>query len=290
MGTAAHVVVVGAPRPVLAYAIDRIEQLESRWSRFRPTSEVSLLNASAGSAVTVSEDTAQLVGRALDGWRFSDGWFDPTLLGDVVRAGYQRSFAHGLSGDGSSTLRRGAAGIVIDENRVTIPSGVGFDPGGIGKGLAADIVVGELMTRGATGACVNLGGDIAVDGVAPDDGDWTIDIDHPSFSAPVTRVALRRGGVATSTTLKRRWLGSRGDAHHLIDPSTGLPSTARVTQTTVIARDAWVAEVLAKTLLLRHDGFEALDDTAVDAMTVDADGGVTTTVGFDRFTARLVRR
>ena len=72
----------------------------------------------------------------------------------------------------------------------------------IGKGLAADIVVAGALDRGATSACVGVGGDVRVGGVAPDGG-WRVPLDDPTGGpAPGgdvgdRAVALRR--VVTST-------------------------------------------------------------------------------------------
>src|SRR5207253_2130458 len=73
-------------------AAARIEELERRWSRFLPTSEVSTLTANAGHAVEVSRETTQLVDTAIAAWRVSGGAVDPTVLGAVLAAGYDRSF------------------------------------------------------------------------------------------------------------------------------------------------------------------------------------------------------
>ena len=92
MGSDVHVVVVGGSVDTLDRAVARIEQLESRWSRFRPDSEVTMLNNSAGHPVVVSSDARLLVSRAIEAWRLTGGSFDPTLLDDLRRAGYDRSF------------------------------------------------------------------------------------------------------------------------------------------------------------------------------------------------------
>ena len=92
MGSDAHLVVVGGTDDLADRAQARIDQLEDRWSRFRPDSEISRLNRRAGTPVVVSPDTVGLVERATEAWRFSGGAFDPTVLGPMIRAGYDRSF------------------------------------------------------------------------------------------------------------------------------------------------------------------------------------------------------
>jgi hypothetical protein len=166
MGCDVHVLVVGGRPSLLQVARERIEELEQRWSRFLATSEISRLNALAGLPVRLSPITVGLVERALEGARVTGGRYDPTVLGDVLRAGYDRSFER-LTGEaprGTSPLGQGYDRIVVDLARstVTLPLGVGLDPGGIGKGYAADLLVEELLPRGAAGACVNVGGDLRV--------------------------------------------------------------------------------------------------------------------------------
>src|SRR5438552_5965287 len=192
MGSDVHVIVVGPPR-LVGLARRRLADLERRWSRFLPDSEVSRLNEAGGRLVTVSDETRLLVERALTGWRITGGLFDPTVLGDVVRAGYDRSFDRlgPLAAAGSSTWERGACGVVVtDDGHVRLPPGVAFDPGGVGKGLAADLVAGELVAAGAAGACVNVGGDIRVRGVAPGGGAWRVDIEDPAGTGAIGRVAI----------------------------------------------------------------------------------------------------
>src|SRR5205823_3187293 len=213
MGSHAHVIVVGGPPGGAEEARRRIDDLERRWSRFLPDSELSQLTRRAGEWVRLSAESLLLVERALDAWRLTVGRFDPTVLGAVIRAGYDRSFDElgPAGGDTTSPLAAGAAGIEIDGDRVRLPAGVGFDPGGIGKGLAADLVVSEALAAGAAGACVNLGGDLRVAGEPPDGPSaWTVAVEHPASPEPVALLGLHDGAVATSTTLRRRWTAAAG--------------------------------------------------------------------------------
>ncbi|HSS10723.1 MAG TPA: FAD:protein FMN transferase, partial [Acidimicrobiales bacterium] len=177
MGSDAHLIVVGGAAGLVNRAKDRTLDLERRWSRFFDDSEVSELNRHAGTFVTVSQETVTLVERAMEAWRLSGGAFDPTVLGAMLRAGYDRSFDEldpSRSDRPTSALGIGAANIAVDGNRVRLPAAAGFDPGGIGKGLAADLVCSEMMAAGADGVCINLGGDVRVTGSGPDGRGWTV--------------------------------------------------------------------------------------------------------------------
>jgi thiamine biosynthesis lipoprotein len=288
MGSDAHVIVEGGCEQLADEARRRLFDLEQRWSRFLPHSEVNLLNDHAGQPAYVSAETVLLVERAIEAWRITGGAFDPTVLGDLIRAGYDRTFDE----LGSTTAPRteselviGCTDIEIDGNEVRLPAGTGFDSGGIGKGLAADVVAVEVMAAGADGVCINLGGDLRVLGTSAD-GSWTVAVEHPCFDSPIAHIGLEHGAIATSTTLKRRWLVGDEPRHHLIDPHTGMPSTTDLTLATVIAGEAWIAEVMAKAVLLRgsHRAFDLLNAEHATALVVNDQGSIAMSAGFATFT------
>ncbi|HEY2332097.1 MAG TPA: FAD:protein FMN transferase [Acidimicrobiales bacterium] len=297
MGSEAHVIVVGG-RPEAGDRIwRRIADLEARWSRFLDTSEISALNRRSGTPVQVSADTLLLVRRAIEATRISGGAFDPLVLGAMLRAGYDRSFDR-LVGAGDTRawpdpgLRPsavdhpgtaiGGGHIRIDEDVVTLPPGAGFDPGGIGKGLAADLVVDEALADGVAGVCVNLGGDVRVAGRSPEGDGWTVAVRHPHRTEPIALVGLADGAVATSTTLLRTWHADGERRHHIIDPATGAPSDTDLTLATVVTARGWTSEVLAKSVLLRGSAhpFDLIAGTPADALAVGPGGRVQTTSGF----------
>jgi FAD:protein FMN transferase len=287
MGSDAHVIVVAHDASLVTRAEQRIDLLEQQWSRFIQTSEVSELNRHPGRDIPVGADTRLLVQRAIEAWRLTGGGFDPTVLGDVIRAGYDRSFDE--LGDivqaGSSMLGKGATNIVVGEHTVRLPDGVGFDPGGVGKGLAADLVATEAIASGADGICINLGGDLRVLGRAPGNDAWGVAIDHPLIADPVVVVVLADGAVATSTTLRRAWRVDGRVRHHLIDPWTGLPSESDLALVSVVAAEAWMAEVLAKAELLRGSArlFDLVGGVGAEALAVTNDGRVIATAGMGHF-------
>ena len=288
MGTSVHVIVHG-DAALLARARARIDLLEQRWSRFLPNSEVSTLNRLAGRPVIVSDDTVELVAAAVDGWRVTSGRFDPTVLGDVLRAGYDTSYriVAERGGRGSSTLQRGCDAIRFDRDVriVELPAGVGFDPGGLGKGLAADLVADELLAAGAIGACVNIGGDVRVEGDAPDRGSWVVAIEDPTTDREVAAVALDAGGVATSTTAKRTWRAGHATMHHIIDPTTGSPAVSSIVSASALARTATGAEVMAKAAMLaaRESALDTVTTLGGEGLVIDHRGEITTSPGFGAF-------
>ena len=298
MGSDATVVAVGGGPGLAERARDRLDRLEALWSRFRPDSEVSRLNAAGGRRMEVSAETIHLVGTAVEAWSVTRGAYDPTVLGDVLRAGYTVSFEslQAVPAQIRSPLthlefRIGAAGIRIDPvaHTVELPPGVGFDPGGIGKGLAADMVVEELMAAGAEGACINVGGDLRVWGTPPDSAPgsgWAIGVDDPFTVGSVAVLGLADGGVATSSRLLRRWTGASGKpSHHLIDPRTGKPADSGLATVTVVAARAWQAEMLSKAVFVTGAaaGAVLLDDFGAAGLLVADDGSILKTANLAPF-------
>lgn len=268
MGTEAHVVVVGGPHTVdlLDRAERRLRDLEARWSRFLPTSELSRLNAAQGMPVVVSPETFVVITCAVDAWRWTCGRFDPSVHDALVAAGYDRDFAE-VRDDPRPAPARPTPGCAHVELGtavpvVRLPVGVALDLGGIGKGMAADLVATELLDAGAAGACINVGGDLRVTGEPPDGDGWLIAVEDPGSGEDIAVVRLGDGGLATTTAAKRRWRRGADVWHHVLDPATGTAACTPYASVTVAASEAWRAEVLAKVVFL---GGPAYDGTIVEA-------------------------
>jgi len=145
----------------------------------------------------------------------------------------------------------------VEAGWARLAPGIGFDPGGIGKGVAADLIADEALAAGAAGVLVDLGGDVRVAGRPPASAPhWSIEIDDPltsrpfdsqsSSDLPIGVVDLAEGAVATSSRMKRHWTIAGETRHHLIDPRLGQPVDSGVAAVTVVAALGWQAEVLAK--------------------------------------------
>lgn len=282
MGCAAHVVTVDGTEGLLRLARHELETLERRWSRFISGSDVDRLNRLAGTAVEVHPDTLTLVSAAIELWNLTGHRCDPTVLPSLVAAGYRAS-RHDprrvtrMAADPRSGPAPGCEDIDLDVSAGTVrlPRGVAFDPGGVGKGLAADLVAGALLDAGAAGALVNVGGDLRVVGESPDGEGWYLEVEDPyDPEGFVLRLSLGDGGLATSSTLTNTWEEGGEARHHLIDPRTGRPSTSPVVAASVVAGSAWLAEGYAKAALLAgpEEGIELLEAGGVAGLVV-SDGG-----------------
>jgi thiamine biosynthesis lipoprotein len=288
MGTAVHLAVLG-DAGALVDARARIEELEARWSRFRPTSVLCRLNAARGRPVMVDAETFDLVVTAVAAWHGTAHLFDPTVLDAVEAAGYDRTFDQldGLATRAPSGAAPGCLGIHLDPEllRVQLPDGVHLDLGGIGKGRTADLVATELVAAGAEVAMVNLGGDLRIAGEVTH-GAFPVAIEDPlDLGATAATVDLASGALATSSRARRRWLADGVEQHHLIDPATGLPAGRDVLAVTVLADECTRAEVLAKAALVAGlaEGQALLLDARLPALLVTEDGARHRVGGFGGF-------
>jgi len=236
------------------------ENWEQSLSRFRETSELSLLNQSGGTPFHVSETLWEVLQEALVSERLSFGLVTPAVLDALVMAGYDRTFEE-LTPTPSNRMMDWLAPvgllseIHLDETSRTVclPTGLRLDFGGIAKGWAADQATRKLSAFGP--ALVNAGGDIAVSGPQSNGDAWPIGITDPfDPEANLEVLMIERGGVATSGKDYRRWQQGGHWQHHIIDPRTGMPAQTDLLTVTVIAPSAVEAEVAAKVALISGSG------------------------------------
>ena len=260
----------------VAEARRTLDAWDGRFSRFDPASELSQLNARAGSnvGIPISLEMTSAIGTAITAARATDGLFDPLLGARMVELGYDRTYED-LSDGGTVRPSVWVTGrwqtIDLDPvaRTVRLPPGTELDFGGLAKGMAVDDAL-AVVAGGAGFAAVSLGGDLAVHGVPPDRTEWIIELDGPGKPT----VGLGSGGLATSSVLRRRWTNGGVPRHHLLDPRTGMPAETGLVQVTVVAASCAQAEVAAKaSLLLGPDrGSEFLRDRRLAGVLIDING------------------
>jgi thiamine biosynthesis lipoprotein len=264
-------VLVGEPLPGSPPADDAAEQarrfigaFEAALSRFRPDSELTALNQDPRAEVPASPLLRRAVRAGLWGAERTDGLVDPTLLGAIVAAGYTKSRAGVAPVPLADALalapeRRPASPrdeaewrlIEVDDEAGTIrrPPGVGFDTGGSGKGLAADLLAERL--RGYSRYVVDCGGDVRLGGFALQLDPFPIHARHPIDDEAAAILYVSTGGIASSGIDTRVWRREDGSfAHHLLDPSTGEPAWTGLVGVTALGSSALEAETLSKAALL----------------------------------------
>lgn len=250
MGGHGTISLVGGNADVLDECWALADTCEQLWSRFIAESDITRINWSEGEAVHIATLTRQLVAAMISGHTLTEGVYDPTLLPDVLQAGYVTSI---IDPSRSTQLPASAVspghleGIRFNDDHIIVPRGTTLDPGGIAKGFTADVVAQFALDKGALGVMAEIGGDIVVQGDAPDGVAWRLGIENPyQLEDHASIVRMRRGAIATSSQLKRRFGEGADSTHHLIDPATHTSATAQAQTVTVIAASGARAEVLTK--------------------------------------------
>ncbi|MEO9256532.1 MAG: FAD:protein FMN transferase [Tepidiformaceae bacterium] len=242
--------IIDAPsRPLDAFLTLRLlfEQQEERFSRFRPSSFLSRLNAGE-----VIDDRLFAAGcrLALEAYSFTGGVFNPMVLNALTAAGYGTSFerVHGGQPQEQSVPDPGTA-LVIEGTSVRLIDGA-LDLGGIVKGWTVDLGI-EALRGTYPNLCINAGGDLRCEGAEAGVDGWEMAIAGSEDDEEVIWQGPMRGALATSTTQRRRWVTDSGsEAHHLIDPRTGLPAVSPFVQVSAWATETWRAECWAKAVLI----------------------------------------
>lgn len=231
--------------------------LHDRLTRFEEDSELCRLNRDPRESVPSGELMLRFADAVRFAGEFSGGLVDATLLDQVERAGYTESIdpdsgrveGATASGQPAAPAQGSWARVSTDHENgtVTRPPGVRLDSGGIGKGLAADIVAEHLQEFEAW--AVECSGDLRFGGTRG--LSRRIDVTSPvSGGGTIADFTATEGAIATSGTTRRSWQSSGGRAHHLIDPRTGLPARTGIIQATAVAPTAVEAEVRTKSALL----------------------------------------
>jgi thiamine biosynthesis lipoprotein len=261
----------GLPQAAAERVAAAVEDDEQRWSRFRPSSELSYLNRCAGIPVAASPETVELLEVCDRFTRETDGLFAPLVGHAVIAWGYELSRDVRQPGTASSPSPAPARRdpLVFDARRriVEVPRGTLLDLGGIAKtwsAARAAALVARLSPEPSL--LVEAGGDLVAAR-----GEHVVAIEDPRGPEhpAAAHIRLRESeAVCTSGWSRRHWTNADGtEAHHLIDPRTGRPAPRR--QATVISGDPARSEVLAKVLVLDPARIAGLPEAALVA---DADG------------------
>jgi FAD:protein FMN transferase len=216
--------VLGAACGELKALMDRVDKAASR---FRPDSELSIVNNRAGALVPVSRLLVDLVDVSLVAASMSGGAVDPTVGSAVIAAGYdddieavRRRFpqpagdAKPVPGWQSVQLNRKLA-------LLGVPKDCALDLGATAKAWTADRAALVLSKRYGCAVLVEIGGDLRAAGKPAEP--WVITVAERAGD-PGVLVSLAHGGLTTSTRTVRRWQTPTGYGHHVIDPRTGRPA------------------------------------------------------------------
>jgi thiamine biosynthesis lipoprotein len=274
------------PGRIAATALEvrqELVEVDAACSRFRPDSEIEIVNRSHGHTVTVSPLLSEAIGAALRAAEITGGDLDPTVGEAMKVIGYDRDFAS-IRPDSAPLLRvapvRGWTSVAFNQRWGTlqVPAGISLDLGATAKALAADRAAARAAGAAGCGVLVSLGGDLATAGDPPAAG-WHVRVtdwhgNRPD--APGQTVCIRSGGLATSSTTVRRWERGGQSIHHIIDPRTGRPAEVVWRTVSVTAANCLDANIASTTSIIRGEGaLPWLVSLGLDARLVRPNGAVT---------------
>ncbi len=291
IGVLAQVTIADATAADHAAEIVRSElrALDLACSRFRDDSELSRLNRSAGRPFAAGPLLLEALDIALGAAAATGGAVDPTIGRALRGLGWDRDFAVVVAADERPRIEivpaAGWRRIAVDRTRglVSMPAGVELDLGSTAKAFAADRCARLVHEATGAGVLVSLGGDLAAAGPPPAGG-WPVRIadDHRAGTdTPGPVVAIRDGGLATSSTAVRRWRAAGSERHHIVDPRTGLPAAETWRTVSVAAACCVAANAASTAAIVRGERAPTwLARRRLPARLVRPDGSVVTTAGW----------
>lgn len=246
-------------------------------------SELAEINRNAGiQSVKVSQETLDVIGKAVFAAEKSGGAFDPTL-GPVVKLWDFLNKNKPAKIEIEHTLPLvGYKDILIDRTDATVflkRKGMMIDLGGIAKGYAVDLAVESLKKQGILSGLVSIAGDIRTFGVKPDNNPWTIGIKNPRQTGEkdeiVAKIRLSDKAISTSGDYERYFIAEDKRYHHLLDPKTGMPASGcrsvSIVTDKAVDTDAFSTAVF---ILGPEKGMKLVEQMGMDAMIIDSSGTI----------------
>lgn len=245
----------------LAYAKERVQELESLWSVTNETSEIYCANHSDGKSVEVSGETADLISFALDMAQKTNGVLDPTIYPVLTAWGFTMDTKQVPSQTEIDSLLPlvDYTQISLEGSTLTVPVGMELDLGAVGKGYAADLVTELLKSQGVESALFSLGGNIQAIGSRPDGSNWHIGIRNPQGDGNLGVLEISDAAVVTSGGYENYFEDADGNVYwHILDPATGYPARSGLQAVTIISPEGKLSDALSTALFVM--GTEKAED------------------------------
>ena len=234
-------------------------RIESKFSRYRPDSVVSLVNGADGRSIDVDDETAHLLDFADHCFVLSGGRFD--ITSGVLRRIWKFDGSDCLPGRDQvlSVLPLIGWGRVIwRPPHLTLPKGMEIDLGGIGKEYAVDRAMACVQHLVQAPVLVNFGGDLRASGPRADGSAWLVAIESVEEEGTAAGVLeLRDGALATSGDARRFLVRNGVRYSHILDPTTGRPVRNAPRSVTVAASTCIHAGMIATMAMLKGGRAEA---------------------------------
>lgn len=254
MGTVVKIKVYSSQADsVIGAAFGLLDKLEQELSSHIEDSEINNINARAGEkAVKVSDDTYQVISKALEYAKLSRGRFDPTI-GPLVQlwgigTENQKVPSDDLLKEKEKLVNYKQVRLYPEEKKIKLlKEGMKLDVGGIAKGYAADQVIELFKERKVKRAFISLGGNVSVLGTKADGSPWKVGIQDPKASRGkvMATIEVKNKTVVTSGNYERYFMKNGVRYHHILNPNTGRPAKNGIISATIVADNSFDADALS---------------------------------------------
>lgn len=236
-----------------------LERMDIEFSRTKENGEIYAVNEAAGKeAVTVSDETLDIVKQSIKYAEEMDGLFDPTIgpLVDLWNIGSGGEQVPPQAEIDQAKNMTNYKDIIVDEAAKTVKlarEGMVLDMGGIGKGYAADRIAEYLKEQGLDSAMINLGGSsIIALGNKPNGSPWNIGLQDPDQTrgTQLGTIKITDEVIDASGVYERFFIQDNVRYHHILDPRTGYPSQNGLKSLTIMSPNATDADALSTGVFL----------------------------------------
>lgn len=249
-------------------------------------SDVYRINESAGSSVSVSPDTAKIIGQCIDISDDCGGVFDITI-GNVTKLWDFGGDNERLPSDDEIKTALGSVGyknVSISGNAVQIKKGQSLDLGAVGKGFACDKIK-DLLTKGRTkSAVVSVGGSLLIYGKRT----FSVGIVNPdNDKQSMGTLKLKDTCVSTSGNYEKYFEKDGKRYHHILNATTGYPATSEFKSVTVVCSSGLLSDALSTVCYIAgyRKSVDILKEYDAEAVFIFNNNAVKVTDGLaDKFT------
>lgn len=233
---------------------DEILRLESLFDVTSDESDISKINSSGGNAVSVSDDTADIISRACQISGQTNGSLDITIYPVLKEWGFTTENYKIPQQKEIDVLLEYVdyKKVNVDGNTVTLPENMNIDLGSVAKGYTSDRICQILEDEGINSAMVNLGGNVQVIGKKTDGSLWRVGVENPQNTEEMAcKLSVSNCAVITSGNYERFFVGEDGKKYwHIIDPKTGYPADNGIISATVIGNSGLICDALSTALFV----------------------------------------
>ena len=211
-----------------------IRTFENNYSRFKPDSQISILNRER-ILYNPSEECLALLTYGKSLYLRSHQTFNLLSAHLQEARGYDTTYSFTpKTGSEDKMTCSPILDLIIEKDKITLTCG-SIDPGGFGKGYLIDLVADELKKMGIEYFLINGGGDL----YATSNIGLPIEVylEHPTEEGRyIESTHIQDQGFAASSPFKRQWHHDGKTYTHIISNTEVLPLASFVKATT--ARDA----------------------------------------------------